>query len=159
MTLPDRPVLAEDPHATIAPRIPERLVQLAQELQSYNGYMDHALLQQRNIVLEKFNGERRKFIYDTVRWPGTREQKLAVINANVDSIAETTGYSSVAIEFLREDIVKRLTRQSGQGGVRHFAARYGPPAASVFIFLLSIGFLGYRAIHDGPLCLLPGVCS
>jgi hypothetical protein len=118
------------------------MLDAAQELQFFTGYLDTQGLKEQAKVQSAFNAERRKFVYETLKESNDHDALIATVSADLDRIAETTTeYSPGAIEEVRAQVVEHIGRQASNGPFMRFIVRWGPPA------LTAAAVIGYFALR------------
>jgi hypothetical protein len=105
------------------------LLNAAQELQFFTGYLDTQGLKEQGKAQSAFNAERRKFVYERLKESDDHEAVIALVSADLDRIAQTTTeYTPGAIEEVRTQLIEHIGRQARNGPLMRFAVRWGPPA-------------------------------
>jgi hypothetical protein len=105
------------------------LLEAAQDLQFFTGYLDTKGLQEQGRVQGVFNAERRKFVYERLKESDDHQALIASVSADLDGIAQTsTDYIPAAIEEVRSQLIEHIGRQGSKGPLMRFVVRWGPPA-------------------------------
>jgi hypothetical protein len=118
------------------------LLEAAQELQFFTGYLDTQGLKEQGKAQGIFNAERRKFVYERLKDSGDPEAAIASVSADLDRIAETnTDYTPGAIEEVRSQLIEHIRRQASNGPFMRFIVRWGPPA------LITAATVGYFVLR------------
>ena len=121
------------------------LLNAAQELQFFTGYLDTQGLKEQGKAQSLFNTERRKFVYERLKESGDPEAAIASVSADLDRIAQTsTEYTPGAIEEVRAQLIEHIGRQGRNGPFMRFVVRWGPPAAVTAVGLAYFALRAYQ---------------
>ena len=105
----------------------ERVLDAAEKLMSFTGYLDSEGLKRQGEAQGKFNGEVRVFVYDLFRETPDHGALAFAVSADLDRIAATGNHSLAAIADTRAALLTEIRKRSRNSPVMHFLIRWGPP--------------------------------
>jgi hypothetical protein len=125
------------------PRRYYRLLELAEDLQGFGGYLD---TEDRKRLAEKrgeFRAELRVVVYSLYRENPDHRALRTSVSADLDRIAEANTHSAGAIAEVREALLSGIRARAHSHPAVHILIRWGPPALAVVV----IGLYIYLKVH------------
>jgi hypothetical protein len=109
----------------------DRLLEVAEDLQAYSGYLDTEDKKQLALKRGALREAVRVVVYDLYR-EGPDHGALPVsVAADFDRIARANTHSAGAVAEAREAVLRGIRARSGTHPALHFVIRWGPPALMV----------------------------
>ena len=109
----------------------DRLLELAEDLQAFTGYLDSEDKKQLALKRGDFLAEVRVVVYDLYR-EGPDHGALPIsVAADFDRIALANTHSAGAVAEAREAVLRGIRARSGTNPALHFVIRWGPPTLMV----------------------------
>lgn len=127
------------------PRDYRELLELSQELQYYERYLNTETLKEKNKLQGRFNDERRAFVYALFKEGGDKRTLAPSVSAELDVINTTTPYGDTTIAYVREQLLKHIGKAVDHHPVQRFVVRWGPPTAAAAVAI------AYAYVHFGRL--------
>lgn len=121
------------------------MLEVAQELQFFTGYLDTEDKKRQMAVQARFDSERRKFVYELFNERDDHNRLVESVSGDLDRIAATTTeYNHGAIEEVRAELLQHIDRQSSNSPIMRFIVRWGPPTVGVAFVIAYIVARAYR---------------
>lgn len=119
------------------------MLEVADELAHFQRYLGPEEEKECHRLERLFEGERRKFVYDLVKEERSLDEQLALIDRDLDRIAQSGNHYDFAIEHVRDSLHQHVTRQMGSSTLMRMVTRWGPPvgvavATMVVIYLRTL---------------------
>jgi hypothetical protein len=118
----------------------ERVLDAAEALVSFTGYLDSEDLKQRGVAQGKLNGEVRVFVYNLFRESPDHGPLVFSVSADLDRIAATGHHSEAAIADTRAALLAEIKKRARNSPVVRFLIRWVPPvlglvALAVYLYV------------------------
>ncbi len=105
------------------------MLELADELELFTGYMDTARQQEAGKVRQTYDQKRREFVYDLIKSEPDRSLLWPKVAADLDRMETAGEHYPGAIDRVRADLQKHIAKQAGSHPILRFATRWALPAA------------------------------
>ncbi|HSI18772.1 MAG TPA: hypothetical protein VK980_13445 [Sphingomonas sp.] len=109
------------------------MLDLAAELQDYNGFLGTEALKQRNQLRTRFDGTRRRFVYERFHEGIDHAAIWPSVSADLDRISGQRVIREDAVDYVREELANHIERQANNTPFKRFVVRWGPPAGMVLV--------------------------
>ena len=128
------------------PRDYRELLELSQELQYYERFLNTETLKEKNKLQARFDGERRAFVYALFK-EGSEKRALAPsVSAELDAIsANSPDYGDSTVDYVREQLLKHIGKAVDHHPVQRFVVRWGPPAAAA-VAMIAYAYVRFRRL-------------
>ncbi len=105
----------------------ERVLQAAESLVSFSGYLDSEDLKRRGEARRKFNEAVRVFVYDLFRETPDRGALGFAVSGDLDRIAAAGRHGEAAIGDARAALLAEIGKRSRNSPIMHCLIRWAPP--------------------------------
>lgn len=126
------------------PRDYGELLERAQDLEEYTGYLDTIARNEQIQARGRFDDARRRFVYDLFKEEIGREEILPSVLADLDGLEAANPYLGGALSTIREELTRHIGKQARNNPVQRFLIRWGPPALTVAAAAAYIYFRSMR---------------
>jgi hypothetical protein len=113
------------------PRDYGELLERAQDLEEYTGYLDTIGRNEQMQARSRFDDARRRFVYALFKEDIPKPEVLPSVLADLDRLEAANTYLGAALSTVREALVRHIHKQARNNPVQRFLIRWGPPALTL----------------------------
>jgi hypothetical protein len=113
-----------------------KVLDAAERLMNFTGYLDAEDRKQQGVAQGKFNGEVRVFVYNMFRESPDHGALAYSVSADLDRIGVSGRHSADAVADARAALLAEIAKRSRNSSLMRFLIRWGAPV---------LGFAGIAA--------------